>query len=42
MIRVGDYKSAVEPYIRSNLSPANRQQTEALLGDLWGEFLGTQ
>ena len=41
VIRVGDYKSAVEPYIRSDLSPANRQQTEALLGDLWGEFLNT-
>ena len=41
VIRVGDYKSAVEPYIRSDLSPANRQQTEALLGDLWGKFLDT-
>ena len=41
VIRVGDYKSAVEPYIRSNLSPANRQQTAALLGDLWGKFLDT-
>ena len=41
VIRVGDYKSAVEPYIRSDLSPANRQQTEALLEDLWGEFLNT-
>ena len=41
VIRVGNYKSAVEPYIRSDLSPANRQQTEALLADLWGEFLNT-
>ncbi|MBE9043833.1 signal peptide peptidase SppA [Pleurocapsales cyanobacterium LEGE 10410] len=41
VIRVGDYKSAVEPYIRSDLSPANRQQTAALLGDLWGKFLDT-
>ena len=41
VIRVGDYKSAVEPYIRSDLSPANRQQTEALIGDLWGKFLDT-
>ncbi|MEM7477391.1 MAG: S49 family peptidase, partial [Planctomycetota bacterium] len=41
VIRVGNYKSAVEPYIRSDLSPANRQQTEALLKDLWGEFLNT-
>ena len=41
VIRVGDYKSAVEPYVRSDFSPANRQQTEALLEDLWGEFLNS-
>ena len=41
VIRVGDYKSAVEPYIRSDLSQANREQTKALLTDLWGEFLNT-
>lgn len=41
VIRVGDYKSAVEPYLRSDLSPANRQQTKALLMDLWGKFLNT-
>jgi protease-4 len=41
VIRVGDYKSAVEPYTRQNLSPENRQQTYALLTDLWGKFLVT-
>ncbi len=41
VIRVGDYKSAVEPYIRTNLSKANREQTKALLTDLWGKFLNT-
>ncbi len=41
VIRVGDYKSAVEPYIRSDLSPANREQTKALIADLWGKFLDT-
>jgi protease-4 len=41
IIRVGDYKSAVEPYTRTNLSPENRQQTQALLQDLWNEFLAT-
>ena len=41
VIRVGDYKSAVEPYTRSDLSPANREQTKALLADLWGKFLNT-
>ncbi|UBF26111.1 signal peptide peptidase SppA [Kovacikia minuta CCNUW1] len=37
--RVGKYKSAVEPLLLTKPSPANRQQTEALLGDLWKEFL---
>lgn len=42
VIRVGDYKSAVEPYIRSDLSPpANREQTKALITDLWSKFLNT-
>jgi len=41
VVRVGSYKSAVEPYIRSNLSPENRQQLEKLLGDIWQNFLKT-
>jgi protease-4 len=41
IIRVGDYKSAVEPYTRSDFSPENREQTKALLIDLWGKFLTT-
>jgi protease IV len=41
VVRVGDYKSAVEPYIRSDLSPANREQTKALLTDVWSKFLNT-
>ncbi|MGF1588439.1 MAG: signal peptide peptidase SppA [Pleurocapsa sp.] len=41
VIRVGDYKSAVEPYLRKDLSLANREQTKALLIDLWGKFLDT-
>jgi len=41
VIRVGDYKSAVEPYTRSDFSPANREQTKALLTDLWSKFLNT-
>ncbi|MEM9273450.1 MAG: signal peptide peptidase SppA [Cyanobacteria bacterium P01_F01_bin.143] len=39
VVRVGDYKSAIEPFTRENLSPANRQQTQALLTDLWNQFL---
>ena len=41
VIRVGDYKAAVEPYLRSDFSQANREQTKALLADLWGKFLNT-
>lgn len=35
--RVGRYKSAVEPYIRKEMSPENRQQVKSYIGDLWGE-----
>ncbi|MDY7003918.1 MAG: signal peptide peptidase SppA [Cyanobacteriota bacterium] len=39
--RVGKYKSAVEPFIRQEISPENRQQTLQLLQDIWGEYLQT-
>jgi protease IV len=35
----GKYKSAVEPWLRSNRTPASREQTEKLLNDIWQEFL---
>ncbi|QDZ38752.1 signal peptide peptidase SppA [Euhalothece natronophila Z-M001] len=38
-VRVGDYKSAIEPLIREDLSPENEEQLTALLGDIWGEWL---
>jgi protease-4 len=38
VIRVGDFKAAVEPYTRQNISPKNREQTQKLLNDLWGNF----
>jgi protease-4 len=41
VVRVGSYKSAVEPFIRQNLSPENRQQLQGLLSDLWGNVLST-
>ena len=41
VIRVGKYKSAVEPFVLKKLSQENRQQTQALLSDLWGEFVTT-
>lgn len=40
VVRVGQFKAAVEPFLRRDLSPQNRQQTQALLTDLWGEILG--
>ncbi|MEG4502472.1 signal peptide peptidase SppA [Microcoleus sp. F6_B4] len=39
--RVGKYKSAVEPFLLTKMSPENRQQTQKLLGDIWGEYLKT-
>jgi len=38
VIRVGKYKSAVEPFVLKQLSPENRAQVQRLLGDIWGEF----
>ncbi len=41
VLRVGKYKSAVEPFTRSQSSTESKQQTEALIGDLWKDFLQT-
>ncbi|WP_448604916.1 signal peptide peptidase SppA [Thermoleptolyngbya sp.] len=41
VLQVGRYKSAVEPFTRQNNSPESRQQTEALLRDLWNEVITT-
>lgn len=41
VLRVGRYKSAVEPFTRSSSSPEAKQQNEALVGDLWKDFLQT-
>lgn len=37
--RVGKYKSAVEPFILDKMSDADREETQKLLGDLWGDFV---
>jgi protease IV len=37
--KVGDYKSYAEPYVRKDLSPANREQLTKLLGDLWSDLV---
>lgn len=36
--KVGEYKSAVEPYARSDMSPAARENYQALYGALWEEW----
>jgi len=41
VVRVGNYKAAVEPYTRENLSPENRQQLETLIGGVWQNFITT-
>ena len=33
--RVGTYKSAVEPYTRSGMSPEAREATQAVADSLW-------
>lgn len=38
VVRVGKFKGAVEPFILTKLSPENREQTQKLLGDVWGEW----
>lgn len=35
--RVGRFKAAVEPYIRTSMSPENRLQTRTYLNEMWSE-----
>jgi protease-4 len=37
--RVGKYKSYVEPFTRTDMSPENREQVQKLLNDIWGSLL---
>ncbi len=39
IFRVGNFKSAVEPFIRKDMSEANKQQINALLSNVYGHFL---
>lgn len=38
IFRVGTYKSAVEPYMCEEMSPANREQTLAYLNTIWDTY----
>ncbi|MBR1961578.1 MAG: signal peptide peptidase SppA [Alistipes sp.] len=35
------YKSAVEPYIRKNFSPENREQSQMMVDDMWSVLVGS-
>ena len=37
ILKVGTFKSAVEPYFRTSMSEADRKQTEQYLGGIWSE-----
>ena len=39
--RVGTYKSAVEPFIRDDMSPAARETDSRWIGELWQNYLNT-
>lgn len=39
VFRVGTYKSAVEPFTSTEMSPANREQVNAYLNDIWQQML---
>lgn len=39
IFKVGTYKSAVEPYMNTEMSPASREQTEAYLNGIWNTLL---
>ncbi|MES2488956.1 MAG: signal peptide peptidase SppA [Pseudomonadota bacterium] len=38
VFRVGEYKSAVEPFTRNDMSPESRAASQKWLGDLWTEY----
>lgn len=41
VVKVGTFKSAVEPFILSDMSEANRLQTSEFLGNIWDHLSGS-
>lgn len=41
IVRVGTFKSAVEPYMLTEMSEANREQQEHYLGNIWKDIVGS-
>ena len=39
VFRVGEYKSAVEPYLRNDMSPEAKEMSLEFYGDLWRHYL---
>jgi protease-4 len=39
LFRVGEFKSAMEPYIRNDMSPADREAAEYWMGSVWQQYL---
>lgn len=39
VIRHGKFKAAVEPFMRENMSPENREQVETYIGSIWNSVL---
>ncbi len=39
VFRVGTYKSAVEPFIRDDMSPADREATQVLVNSMWNSYV---
>lgn len=39
IFKVGTYKSAVEPFNSTEMSPANREQVTAFIGSMWGQIV---
>ena len=40
ILKVGTFKSAVEPYFRTSMSDADRLQTKQYIGGIWEEMVG--
>lgn len=41
ILRVGEYKSAAEPFSRTEMSPEFREELEAMVDDLYGQMVAT-
>ncbi|MDE7377296.1 MAG: signal peptide peptidase SppA [Muribaculaceae bacterium] len=41
VVKVGDFKSAVEPYLRTDMSDSSVLQTRVFLDNIWGDVAGS-